>query len=113
MAIDIKIPSVGESVQEAVLAEWFKKDGDAVQKDEALLVIETDKVTLEVTAETGGVLKILIQEGETVAIGAIVGRIETEGLDTRPQTPEAERKPEPEPGAKAAPEPKAPPAMKP
>lgn len=113
MSIDIKIPSVGESVQEAVLAEWFKKDGDAVQKDEALLVIETDKVTLEVTAETGGVLKILIQEGETVAIGAIVGQIETEGLDARPQTPEAERKPEPEPGAKAAPEPMAAPAMKP
>ena len=79
MAIDIKIPSVGESVQEAVLAEWFKKDGDTVQKDEALLVIETDKVTLEVVAEAGGVLKILIKEGETVAIGAVVGQIETAG----------------------------------
>jgi 2-oxoglutarate dehydrogenase E2 component (dihydrolipoamide succinyltransferase) len=45
MSIEIKIPSVGESVQEAVLAEWFKQDGDTVRKDEPLFVIETDKVT--------------------------------------------------------------------
>mgnify|MGYP000323145279 CR=1 FL=1 len=51
MSIEIKIPSVGESVQEAVLAEWFKQDGDTVSKDEPLFVIETDKVTLEVVAE--------------------------------------------------------------
>ena len=94
MSIDIKIPSVGESVQEAVLAEWFKKDGETIQKDEALLVIETDKVTLEVVAEAGGVLKILIQEGETVAIGAVVGQIETEGVATKPPTPEPEPAPE-------------------
>ncbi len=87
MPIDIKIPSVGESVQEAVLAEWFKKDGDTVQKDEALLVIETDKVTLEVVAEAGGVLKILIEDGETVAIGAIVGRIETDGVAGKTAVP--------------------------
>ena len=87
MPIDIKIPSVGESVQEAVLAEWFKKDGDTVQKDEALLVIETDKVTLEVVAEAGGVLKILIEDGETVAIGAVVGRIETDGVTAKTVVP--------------------------
>ena len=118
MAIDIKIPSVGESVQEAVLAEWFKKDGDNVQKDEALLVIETDKVTLEVVAEAGGVLKILIKEGETVAIGAVVGQIETIGLTTKPDPTETEpaQKPkpksEPEPGPKPAPEPEVLPATK-
>ena len=89
MSIDIKIPSVGESVQEAVLAEWFKKDGETIQKDEALLVIETDKVTLEVVAEVGGVLKILIKEGETVAIGAVVGQIETAGVATKSPTPES------------------------
>lgn len=92
MPIDIKIPSVGESIQEAVLAEWFKKDGETIQKDEALLVIETDKVTLEVVAEAGGVLKILIQEGETVAIGSVVGQIEAEGVPTKPATPESEPK---------------------
>ena len=63
MSMEIKIPSVGESVQEAVLAEWFKSDGDQVQIDEPLLVIETDKVTLEVVAEAAGILKIMVQEG--------------------------------------------------
>jgi len=76
MSLEIKIPSVGESVQEAVLAEWFKTDGEQVTRDEPILVIETDKVTLEVVAEADGTLKILIQEGETVAIGAVVGLIE-------------------------------------
>jgi len=76
MSLEIKIPSVGESVQEAVLAEWFKQDGDFVRKDEPLFVIETDKVTLEVVAETDGVLKIAVAAGETVAIGAVVGSIE-------------------------------------
>jgi 2-oxoglutarate dehydrogenase E2 component (dihydrolipoamide succinyltransferase) len=97
MAIDIKIPGVGESIQEAVLAEWFKKDGDSVQKDEALLVIETDKVTLEVVAEAGGVLKILIKEGETVAIGAVVGQIDTDGVTAQPTASEPESGSAPEP----------------
>jgi 2-oxoglutarate dehydrogenase E2 component (dihydrolipoamide succinyltransferase) len=77
MVVEIKVPSVGESVTEAVLAQWFKKDGDPVQKGEALFVIETDKVTLEVEAEAAGVLKISVEEGETVAIGAVVGTIDS------------------------------------
>ncbi|MEW6670719.1 MAG: 2-oxoglutarate dehydrogenase complex dihydrolipoyllysine-residue succinyltransferase [Thermodesulfobacteriota bacterium] len=77
MKIEIKIPSVGESVKEAVLVEWYKKSGDIVQKDEPLFLIETDKVTLEVVAEAGGVLEIKVSEGETVAIGAVVGTIDT------------------------------------
>ena len=108
MSIDIKIPSVGESVQEAVLAEWFKKDGETIQKEEALLVIETDKVTLEVVAEAGGVLKILIQEGETVAIGAVVGQIETDGVTEKPAVPEPKPTPvSPPPEKKADPPDKA------
>jgi len=79
MAVEIKIPSVGESVQEAILTQWYKADGASVKKDEPLFVIETDKVTLEVVAETDGILKILVQEGETVAIGKVVGEIATEG----------------------------------
>jgi 2-oxoglutarate dehydrogenase E2 component (dihydrolipoamide succinyltransferase) len=78
MIVEIKVPSVGESVTEATLAEWFKKDGDTVQIDEPLFVIETDKVTLEVVAETDGVLSIKVQAGETVAIGEVVGTIDTE-----------------------------------
>jgi 2-oxoglutarate dehydrogenase E2 component (dihydrolipoamide succinyltransferase) len=77
MLVEIKVPSVGESVTEAVLAQWFKKDGDPVKKGEALFVIETDKVTLEVEAEVDGVLKISMGEGETVSIGAVVGTIDT------------------------------------
>jgi 2-oxoglutarate dehydrogenase E2 component (dihydrolipoamide succinyltransferase) len=76
MAIEVKIPTVGESVQEAILAEWFKQDGDRVAQDEPLFVIETDKVTLEVTAEVGGTLQIKVPVGETVAIGAVVATID-------------------------------------
>lgn len=77
MKVEIKVPSVGESVKEAVLAQWFKQDGEQVRKDEVLFVLETDKVTLEVVAETDGVLAISVKEGETVAIGAVVGTIDT------------------------------------
>lgn len=76
MAIEIKVPGVGESVQEALLTEWYKKDGEAVHKDDAIFVIETDKVTLEVAAEADGVLRIAVNAGETVKIGSVVGTIE-------------------------------------
>ncbi|MFZ0132348.1 MAG: biotin/lipoyl-containing protein, partial [Desulfobacterales bacterium] len=81
MVVEIKVPSVGESVTEAVLAQWFKKDGERVEKGEALFVIETDKVTLEVEAETNGVLTIGVKEGETVLIGAVVGTLEAAAGD--------------------------------
>jgi len=93
--MEIKIPSVGESVQEAVLAEWFKSDGDQVQIDEPLLVIETDKVTLEVVAEAAGILKIMVQEGETVTIGAVVGLIEAGKGEAAEKPAEPETEPEP------------------
>jgi pyruvate/2-oxoglutarate dehydrogenase complex dihydrolipoamide acyltransferase (E2) component len=76
MAVDVVIPQVGESVQEAILAEWFKEDGDSVAKDEALFVIETDKVTLEVVAEVAGKLSISVPAGETVTVGAVVATID-------------------------------------
>ncbi len=75
MDINIIVPSVGESVKEAILVEWYKKEGEAVEKDELLFLIETDKVTVEVQAETTGILSIKVAEGETVAIGAVVGSI--------------------------------------
>jgi 2-oxoglutarate dehydrogenase E2 component (dihydrolipoamide succinyltransferase) len=73
--IEIKVPSVGESITEALLAEWFKKDGDTVRQDEPLFVLETDKVTLEVTAEAAGSLRITVPGGTTVKIGTVVGTI--------------------------------------
>ena len=78
MKVDIKIPSVGESVQEAILAQWFKKNGDRVEIDEPLFLIETDKVTLEVSAETAGILNITVAEGAAIAIGSVVGHIDTD-----------------------------------
>lgn len=78
MQVELKIPEVGESIQEAVLAQWYKSDGDYVEKDEPVYVIETDKVTLEVPCESAGILHILVQEGETVPIGQVVGTIDTE-----------------------------------
>ena len=76
MLTEVKVPSVGESVTEALLAQWFKQDGDAVKKDEPLFVIETDKVTLEVVAEADGILAIKVPEGETVAINTVVATID-------------------------------------
>ncbi len=81
MVFDVKIPSVGESVTEALLAEWFKADGDRVEKDEALFIIETDKVSLEVVAEAAGVLRIRVVQGETVPIGTVVASIEADAAD--------------------------------
>jgi 2-oxoglutarate dehydrogenase E2 component (dihydrolipoamide succinyltransferase) len=77
--IEIKVPSVGESITEALLAQWFKKDGDTVRKDEPLFVLETDKVTLEVTAESAGSLHITVPAGTTVKIGTVVGTISAAG----------------------------------
>jgi 2-oxoglutarate dehydrogenase E2 component (dihydrolipoamide succinyltransferase) len=98
MRVEIKVPGVGESVTEATLAEWFKKDGDRVQKDEPLFVIETDKVTLEVVAEADGVLSIDVPAGETVAIGAVVGTIDTEKAAATKMEPK-EKEPEEEKAA--------------
>ncbi len=111
MIVEIKIPSVGESVREAVLAEWFKSDGGLVEKDEPLFVIETDKVTLEVTAEVSGLLSIRVAAGETVAVGTVVGTLDTEkaakkGAPPGDKPPERQTVPEPEtaPPSETAPE---------
>ena len=77
MAVEVKIPSVGESVTEAVLIQWLKHEGETVHRDDPLLVIETDKITFEVVAEAGGRLEIKVPEGETVSIGAVVAMIDT------------------------------------
>lgn len=97
MEITVIVPSVGESIQEAILMQWYKQDGDMIKNDEPLFVLETDKITLEVNAEADGVLKILVPEGETVAIGATVGSVNTEGEaePAPPEEPETATKPRP------------------
>ncbi|WP_284198498.1 biotin/lipoyl-containing protein, partial [Azospirillum oryzae] len=76
MATDIKVPTLGESVSEATVARWLKKAGEAVAMDEALVELETDKVTLEVNASAAGVLaEIVAPEGANVEVGALLGVI--------------------------------------
>lgn len=80
MAIEIKVPALGESVSEATIARWFKKPGEQVKVDEPLVELETDKVTIEVPAPSGGVLEsISAQSGETVKVGAVLGAITNSG----------------------------------
>jgi 2-oxoglutarate dehydrogenase E2 component (dihydrolipoamide succinyltransferase) len=86
--MEIKVPAVGESVFEALVSRWLKGSGEQVAKDEPLCEIETDKITLEVTADADGTLTILAQEGETVKIGAVIGSIEEHAASVAPQ-PEA------------------------
>lgn len=76
MAGEIKVPSLGESVSEATIAKWFKNVGDAVAKDEPIVELETDKVTLEVNAPAAGVLEsIAVQVGDSVKVGALLGAV--------------------------------------
>jgi len=76
---EIRVPTLGESVTEATIGRWFKKTGDAVSVDEPLVELETDKVTIEVPAPSAGTLgEIVAKDGETVAVGALLGQI-TEG----------------------------------
>jgi 2-oxoglutarate dehydrogenase E2 component (dihydrolipoamide succinyltransferase) len=74
MAIEIKVPTLGESVTEATIAKWFKKPGEAVKADEPLVELETDKVTVEVPSPAAGVLEAIVaKDGETVGVGALLG----------------------------------------
>src|SRR5436305_13903616 len=81
---EIRVPTLGESVTEATIGRWFKKAGDAVAVDEPLVELETDKVTIEVPAPSAGVLgEIVAKDGETVAVGALLGQI-TDGAGAKP-----------------------------
>jgi len=76
MAVEIKVPSFGESISEVVLSQWLKKDGDYVEKDQEVAEVETDKANNSLTAPEAGILKTTAREGDTLAIGAIAGSIE-------------------------------------
>src|SRR5258705_11416598 len=108
MTVEIKVPAMGESVTEATISKWFKKEGDAVKRDEPLLELETDKVTVEVPSPADGAVEsITAQAGATVQVGALLGAIaegQAGAAVAKPAAPKAEA-PKPAP---AAPEPKAP-----
>ena len=114
MTIEIKVPAMGKSVTEATVARWFKKEGDAVSRDEPLLELETDKVTVEVPAPADGAIEsITVKAGGTVQVGSILGAIaEGKAGKAAPVTsknPDAVA-PKPAPEAKPAPKPAAAPA---
>jgi 2-oxoglutarate dehydrogenase E2 component (dihydrolipoamide succinyltransferase) len=80
MATDVKVPSLGESITEGTLAQWLKKAGDQVAADEPVASLETDKVTLEVPSPVAGTLsELVVDEGETVEVGAVIARIDEDG----------------------------------
>jgi len=104
MAIEIRVPVLGESVAEATVGRWFKKAGEPVNVDEPIVELETDKVTLEVNAPASGVLaEIVAKDGETVSAGALLGQIGDAAASATP--PKAEAKPVPPPAAPASPAP--------
>ncbi len=76
MSLEIKVPTVGESITEVTLAQWLKEDGDYVEMDENIAELESDKATFELPAEKAGILRIVAQEGDTLEIGAVVCTIE-------------------------------------
>jgi 2-oxoglutarate dehydrogenase E2 component (dihydrolipoamide succinyltransferase) len=106
---DIVVPTLGESVSEATVAKWMKKAGDTVRKDETLVELETDKVSVEVSAPEAGVLsEIVASEGATVGIGAILGRMGGAGAQpTKAEAAPAPRAEAPKPAAQPAPQPAA------
>jgi 2-oxoglutarate dehydrogenase E2 component (dihydrolipoamide succinyltransferase) len=102
---EIRVPTLGESVTEATIGRWFKKAGEAVAVDEPLVELETDKVTIEVPAPSAGVLsEIAAKDGDTVAVGALLGQI-TDGAAKPAAAPPAAAKPAPPPPPAAAPAP--------
>lgn len=104
MKIEIKVPSVGESITEATIGSWTKKSGEAVKRNEVLLLLETDKASVEVVAENDGVLTTQAEAGQVVKIGSTVGFLDTEAKATVASTPSVPPpSASPSPGFQAAP----------
>jgi 2-oxoglutarate dehydrogenase E2 component (dihydrolipoamide succinyltransferase) len=108
--IEIKVPSVGESIKEVTLLKWLKKDGEYVDRDDVIAELESEKATFEINAEQSGIIKLIANEGDTLDIGAVLANIdekakapETSAVKSnglkRPQV--IEQEPEPEPGPEA------------
>jgi 2-oxoglutarate dehydrogenase E2 component (dihydrolipoamide succinyltransferase) len=94
MAIEIKVPQLGESVTEATVATWFKNRGDAVTRDEPLVELETDKVTMEVYAPASGVLSdVMFDEGSDVEVGTVLGKVEEGDVPAASAEPAPEEAP--------------------
>src|SRR5687767_829579 len=97
MILEMKVPSPGESITEVQIARWIKSDGEYVEKDEEICEIDSDKATLTINAESSGLLKTLVKEGDTVAVGTVVCSIDTEAAppakaDSKKEEPESATK---------------------
>src|ERR1700743_1686712 len=93
---DIKVPAVGESISEVTLVKWLKQEGQYVERDEVIAELESEKATFEVNAEKAGVLKTVGKEGDTLAIGDVLGTIDdsaAEQADSRQSSGNGVEKP--------------------
>lgn len=107
MALEMKVPSPGESITEVEIAEWLVQDGDYVEKDQAIAEVDSDKATLELPAEASGIITLMAEEGDAVAVGAVVCLIDTDAPKPEgDKAPAKEEKPAPKAETpKAAPAP--------
>jgi 2-oxoglutarate dehydrogenase E2 component (dihydrolipoamide succinyltransferase) len=101
MAIEVKIPAVGESITSGIVSVWHKKSGDFVNAGDALFTLETDKVSTEIAAETAGVLDTIVPEGQEVKIGEVVATIDDSKKAPAEAKPEKRKEAEPSPSASA------------
>ncbi len=101
MILEMKVPSPGESIKEVEIATWLVKDGDYVEKDQAIAEVDSDKATLELPAEAAGIITLKAEEGDTVAVGAVVCLIDTDGKPSGAAAPAAAKAEEAKPAAKA------------
>ncbi|MEP6711077.1 MAG: 2-oxoglutarate dehydrogenase complex dihydrolipoyllysine-residue succinyltransferase [Ferruginibacter sp.] len=92
MAIEIKVPTVGESISEVTLVKWLKEDGEWAERDEVIAELESEKATFEINAEKAGIVKHVAKEGDTLAIGDLVCTIDTEGAKPEGSGVEEEKK---------------------
>jgi len=93
MILEMKVPSPGESIKEVEIATWLVKDGDYVEKDQAIAEVDSDKATLELPAEASGIITLKAEEGDAVAVGAVVCLIDTSAAKPSGAAPAAEAKP--------------------
>ena len=87
MSLEIKVPTVGESITEVTIAQWFKKEGEMVAMDEVICELESDKATFELNAEAAGKLHIVAKEGDTIEIGAVICEIDADASGATVEKP--------------------------
>jgi 2-oxoglutarate dehydrogenase E2 component (dihydrolipoamide succinyltransferase) len=89
MILEMKVPSPGESIKEVEIATWLVKNGDYVEKDQAIAEVDSDKATLELPAEASGIITLKAEEGDAVAVGAVVCLIDTAAAKPSSDAPKA------------------------